>query len=69
MRSISPTTRSRLIARIGLALYLRYWVGKEPSRKPPRDGRGRFLSKAWLRQAETFTPSDLAWFRSPAREA
>lgn len=33
-------------------------------RSQPRDGRGRLLSKAWLRQAETFTAADLAWFRS-----
>lgn len=34
-------------------------------RTQPRDGRGRFLSATWLAQAETFTPSDLAWFRGP----
>lgn len=33
-------------------------------RTQPRDGTGRFLSKAWLTQAEQFTPADLAWFRS-----
>lgn len=34
-------------------------------RAMPRDGRGRFLSRAWLTQAETFTATDLAWFRHP----
>jgi len=33
--------------------------------RAPRDGRGRFLSKAWLQRAETFTAADLAFFRSP----
>lgn len=31
----------------------------------PRDGRGRFLSNAWRRQAEALTESDLRWYRSP----
>lgn len=34
----------------------------------PRDGRGRFLSQAWLRTAESFTASDLQWFRSRVPE-
>lgn len=37
-------------------------------RPAPRDGRGKFLSKAWLAEAETFTAADLAWFRSPIAE-
>jgi len=39
------------------------WTGGP--REQPRDGRGRFLSRAWLAQAETFTAADAAWFRSP----
>lgn len=38
------------------------------SRSQRRDGRGRFLSQAWLAAAETFTPTDLAWFRSALTE-
>jgi hypothetical protein len=34
-------------------------------RTQPRDGRGRFLPKAWLVRAETYTASDLAWFARP----
>lgn len=37
-------------------------------RKQPRDGRGQFMSNAWLRNAETFLASDRAWFRSPLTE-
>lgn len=34
-------------------------------RSQPRNGRGRFLSKAWLRAAESYLTTDLAWFRAP----
>lgn len=37
-------------------------------RPQPRDGAGRFLSKAWLLRAELYTASDLAWFRSSLPE-
>jgi hypothetical protein len=37
-------------------------------RPAPRDGRGRYLSKAWLRDAETFSAADFAWFRHPVSE-
>jgi hypothetical protein len=39
------------------------WV--DGPRAQPRDGRGRFLPRTWLADAELFLPSDLAWFRSP----
>jgi hypothetical protein len=34
-------------------------------RTQPRGLDGKLLSRRWLEQAETFTPADLAWFRSP----
>lgn len=34
-------------------------------RVQPRDGRGRFLPRVWLADAELFLPADRAWFRSP----
>lgn len=34
----------------------------------PRDGRGKFLSKLWLAEAELFLPADRAWFCSPLTE-
>lgn len=40
------------------------WWAHQP-RQAPRDGRGRFLSKAWLQRAETYSAADLAFFRSP----
>jgi len=43
------------------------WMAFFP-RPRSRDGRGRFLSKAWLDRAEAFTTADLAWFRSPLGE-
>lgn len=66
MRSIPESDRATLIARIGKALYVRHWLRR---REQPRDGRGRFLSKAWLQRAETYSAADLAWFRRPATEA
>lgn len=33
-----------------------------------RDGRNRFLSQRWTRNAETFLAPDLAFFRSPVSE-
>jgi hypothetical protein len=42
------------------------WV--DGPRTQPRDGRGRFLSRAWLAEAEVFLPRDAAWFRSPVAE-
>lgn len=36
-------------------------------RTQPRGPNGRFLSKAWLADAELFLPSDRAFFRSPIR--
>jgi hypothetical protein len=39
------------------------WV--DGPRTQPRDGRGRFLSRVWLAEAELFLPADLAWFRQP----
>lgn len=46
---------------------MRWFVdaGQRPYRSQPRDGRGRFLSKAWLAEAELFTAQDRAWFRGP----
>lgn len=43
-------------------------VEGELRRTQRRDGRGKFLSKAWLQRAETFTPADRAFFRSPITE-
>lgn len=43
-------------------------TGRNPPHEQPRDGRGRFMSKAWLVAAEAFMPSDCAWFRSPIAE-
>lgn len=37
-------------------------------RSQPRGPTGRFLSKAWLADAELFLPSDRAWFRAPLTE-
>lgn len=39
-------------------------AGRIVTRSQQRDGRGRFLSRAWQRQAETFSAADVAWFRS-----
>jgi hypothetical protein len=39
------------------------WV--DGPRVQPRGPNGRFLSKAWLADAELFLPADRAWFRSP----
>lgn len=39
------------------------WV--DGPRSQPRDGRGKFLSRSWLADAELFLPADRAWFRSP----
>lgn len=39
------------------------WV--DGPRTQPRDGRGRFLPRTWLADAELFLPADLAFFRSP----
>jgi hypothetical protein len=38
------------------------WV--DGPRTQPRDGRGRFLPREWLADAELFLPADRAWFRS-----
>lgn len=38
------------------------WV--DGPRSQPRDGRGRFLPRTWLADAELFLPADRAWFRS-----
>lgn len=74
------TQRAGLIARIGHRLYRRFYARPvspiaQPSmawfdgpRSQPRDGRGRFLSKLWLCEAELFLPSDRAWFRHPVTE-
>jgi hypothetical protein len=37
-------------------------------RTQPRDGRGRFLNRAWLAAAESYSPAELAWFRAPIAE-
>jgi hypothetical protein len=39
------------------------WV--DGPRSQPRDGRGRFLPRTWLADAELFLPSDRAFFRKP----
>jgi hypothetical protein len=61
-----PLRIRTLIARI------RLWFGAAAAPQStctrPRDGRGRFLSKAWQREAQSFTATDLAWFRSPITE-
>lgn len=36
-----------------------------PYRPQPRGPNGRFMSKAWLADAELFLPADRAFFRSP----
>lgn len=38
------------------------WV--DGPRTQPRDGRGRFLPRTWLADAELFLPTDRAWFRA-----
>ncbi len=43
------------------------WV--DGPRSQPRDGRGRFLPRTWLADAELFLPSDRAFFRSPITSA
>ena len=42
------------------------WYGTRYADRP-RDGRGRYLSQAWLDAAEGYSPADTAWFRSPIR--
>lgn len=37
-------------------------------RVQPRGRNGKFLSKAWLADAELFLPADRAWFRAPLTE-
>lgn len=68
------SNRAALIQRIGRVLFRRTYQPEitQPSmawfdgpRTQPRDGRGRFLSKAWLADAELFLPADVAWFRHP----
>lgn len=51
-------------------------VGSQPTmswvdgpRTQPRDGRGRFLPRSWLADAELFLPADRAFFRKPLTEA
>lgn len=39
------------------------WV--DGPRTQPRDGRGRFLPRVWLADAELYLPADRAWFRAP----
>ena len=71
------THRANLIKRIGRRIFVAVYQRPslelaQPSmawfdgpRTQPRDGRGRFLSKAWLADAELFTATDRAWFRHP----
>jgi len=73
------TGRASLLQRIGHRIFARTYVRRpvnrylpQPSmrwfdgpRVQPRAGNGRFLSKAWLADAELFLPADRAWFRSP----
>jgi hypothetical protein len=47
---------------------MHWWGEARPYRSQPRDGRGRFLSKTWLAEAELFLPADVAWFRHPVSE-
>jgi hypothetical protein len=61
----TASKRASLLDRI-LALFAKPAPLVVPYRtEQPRDGRGRFLSNAWRRQAEALTESDLRWFRSP----
>lgn len=55
--------RARSIANLAAG---RPWYGDRYAPQP-RDGRGRYLSQAWLDQAESYTPADTAWFRAPIR--
>lgn len=73
------TGRASLLQRIGHKIFARTYVRRpvnryEPQptmrwfdgiRVQPRDGRGRFLPRTWLADAELFLPADRAWFRSP----
>lgn len=55
-----------LVGRIQTAQPSMAWV--DGPRAQPRDGRGRFLPRTWLADAELFLPADLKWFRSPITE-
>lgn len=71
--------RATLIQRVGMRLFKRHYTGlplptapAQPTmswvdgfRTQPRDARGRFLTRAWLADAELFLPADRAWFRHP----
>lgn len=74
----AATHRTDLVARIAYRLFVgaaqRRTANRlaQPSmawfdgpRTQPRDARGRFLSRAWLADAELFLPTDRAWFRHP----
>jgi hypothetical protein len=54
---LEATARASTLAGRSIAL--------DAMRPQRRDGRGRFLSRAWLDAAESYSPSNLAWFRSP----
>jgi diadenosine tetraphosphatase ApaH/serine/threonine PP2A family protein phosphatase len=78
----AATLAGRVLARFRAALHLDISPSTEPQveppqptmawfdgpRRQPRDGRGRFLPKTWLADAELFLPADLAWFHSPINE-
>lgn len=57
----------RLLARRLLAQPTMGWSGSPFGyRSQPRDGRGRLLSKEWLRNAEDLT-QHAAWFAAPVQ--
>jgi hypothetical protein len=65
-RSISQPRVSGPLVAPPLAQPSMSWV--DGPRTQPRDGRGRFLPRTWLADAELFLPADRAWFRSPITE-
>lgn len=59
-----PVTAATVVAT--LAQPSMSWV--DGPRSQPRDGRGRFLPRTWLADAELFLHTDRVWFRSPLSE-
>ena len=58
-------TRRRATQRHALLLAQPTMSWVDGVREQPRDGRGRFLPRTWLADAELFLPSDRAFFRRP----
>lgn len=64
-RRVIDTVETAALAGRAMTQPTMSWV--DGHRTQPRDGRGRFLPRTWLADAELFLPGDLAFFRSPLR--